>query len=118
MSEDARYEELMRADAAAVLDDDLDEEFLSDQEMLARVIACGGETIVSVFPMRMQPDGEHPGRKVFPLAVELPSGGYLAVLFSFGFPSTDPVEDWKPRWRDVKGPMSIVELTDLGRSLA
>lgn len=91
--------------------------FLSDQEMLARVIACGGETIVSVFPMRMQPDGEHPGDKVYPLAVELPSGQFLAVLFSFGYPSEDALEDWKPRWRDVRGPMTIEDLQLLGKSL-
>lgn len=91
--------------------------FLSDQEMLARVIACGGETIVSVFPMRMQPDGEHPGDKVYPLAVELPSGQFLAVLFSFGYPSDDALEDWKPRWRDVRGPMTIEDLQLLGKSL-
>lgn len=92
--------------------------FLDDGEMLALVVAAGGEALLPSFPMRMQPDGDHPGDKVFPLAMPLPGGGYLAVLFSFGQPSADEFDEWRPRWRAVKGPMSLDELKALGRELA
>lgn len=91
---------------------------MTDDEVIAKVFEHGGAGAVAGFPMRIAPDGGHPGDKVFRLPVALPQLDgemYLAVSFSFGQPSDDAMEDWRPRWQSVDGPMTREELEELGR---
>jgi hypothetical protein len=90
---------------------------MTDDEMLGELASRGARPEhIDVFPMRLEPNGEHPGDKVFRIPVPLQDGSFLAVAFSFGQPSDDEMENWKPRWRAVDGPMNREELEELGRA--
>jgi hypothetical protein len=93
-----------------------DGEFMDEDEVLGRVSELAGRGAVSTFPLRIQPDGPHPGDKVFRVPVPCDDGRYIAAAFSFGYESDDEMESWKPRWRAVDGPMTMAELTELGKS--
>lgn len=87
---------------------------MTDEEVLsALAVYGGGQNMV----MRLQPQGEHPGTRRFPMPVELADGSYMAVIFSFGQASDDAMEDWKPAWHAVEGPMTLEQLKELGRDL-
>jgi hypothetical protein len=88
---------------------------VTDEEVIAELAGHG--IAVVPFPLRMEPhDGVHPGDKVFCFPVPLDDGNYLGVTWSFGYPSEDEMQSWKPRWHGVHGPMNRKDLEDFARA--
>lgn len=87
---------------------------MTTDEMLAALAEHGIDS--APFPMRVQPDGEHPGDKVFRFPVQLDDGRFLAVAWSFGQSDPDEMLNWLPHWHSVDGPMSLAELQELARA--
>lgn len=89
---------------------------LTYEQVVETLAEFGAVHAERAFPPRIQPSGSHPGQeKVFRIPVALPDGMFLVVAFSFGQPSDDAVENWRPLWRSVDGPMTREELEELGR---
>ncbi len=81
---------------------------MTEDEMLAALAEHG--ITDPPFPVRAEPDGAHPGDRVFWFPVALPDGRYLGVSWSFGHPSEVAEDDWKIRWHAVEGPLTREEL--------
>lgn len=83
---------------------------MTDDEVLAVIREHAGDEVADRIPMRLQPQGDHPGEKEFRMPVPLEDGRYLAVRFTFGTESDDAMESWKPTWIAVDGPSTREEL--------
>lgn len=81
---------------------------MTTDEVLAALAKYG--ILVPPFPLRLEPDGDHPGDKVYRFPVPLADGRYLAVSWSFGQPNDDELRNWEPVWHAVDGPMTRAEL--------
>lgn len=92
------------------------DEPLTEDQVLAALAAHG--VTAPPFPLRMEPaDGQpHPGGRVFWFPVILADGRYLGIAWSFGQPSDDAMESWKPVWHAVHGPMTREELEEIARA--
>lgn len=83
---------------------------MTTEEMLAALAAHGVTDPASKVYLRAEPEGEHPGDRVFRTPVQLADGRYLVVSWSFGQPSDDAMDDWVPAWRSVDGPMTRAQV--------
>lgn len=72
---------------------------------------CSPTDILDHFQARMEPDGPHPGDKVFRVPVPTRDGRYMAVAFMFGQPDADETLNWQARWVAVEGPATLEELS-------
>jgi hypothetical protein len=71
---------------------------------------CSSGDIEKHFHQQLEPQGEHPGDKVFRMPVPARDGRFMAVSFMFGQPDADEELNWALRWVAVQGPATLEEL--------
>lgn len=81
---------------------------LTDDEVLTAIQHHGGDP--TMFQLRYEPEGAHPGDKVFRRVYPVADDRYVTVSFQFGQPSADEYENWRPVWLGVDGPYTREEL--------
>jgi hypothetical protein len=91
---------------------------LTEDTVLEFVRRHAGEQAADQFQTRYEPDGEHPGDRVFVTPVPLADGRFLAVAWMFGQPDPDVTLHWKARWHSLAGPVTYTELKEFAGGLA
>lgn len=91
---------------------------LDEDTVLEFIRLHAGQQAADQFQTRYEPDGDHPGDRVFVTPVLLPDGRFLGIAWMFGEPSPDGDLSWKARWHALAGPFSFDELKAFAGDLA